>query len=86
MKKKILFLTIGSYVGGMEIVTLHLIRRLKTEGHEVKCLVTGWNDGRFIKELEEGNTGHAGHTESGHNFRTATKSNFLLATQVHLDN
>lgn len=53
MKKKILFLTIGSYVGGLEIVTLHLIRKLKAEGHELKCLVTGWNDGRFIRELEE---------------------------------
>jgi len=53
MKKKILFLTIGSYVGGMEIVTLHLIRKLKAEGHELKCLVTGWNDGKFIRELEE---------------------------------
>ena len=53
MKKKILFLTIGSYVGGLEIVTLHLIRQLKAEGHELKCLVTGWNDGAFIRELEK---------------------------------
>jgi len=50
---RILFPAIGSYVSGLEVVTLHLIRKLKEEGHEIKCVVNGWNDGVFISELQK---------------------------------
>ena len=50
---KLLFFAGGSYVSGLEIVTLHLIRQLKEEGHEIRCIVNGWNDGMFIGKLKE---------------------------------
>ena len=50
---KYLFFAGGSYISGLEIVTLHLIRKLKEQGNEVKCIVNGWNDGMFIKELKK---------------------------------
>jgi L-malate glycosyltransferase len=50
---KILVVAGGSYVSGLEVVTLHLISQLKREGNEVRCIVSGWNDGMFIKELEK---------------------------------
>ncbi|HLZ89587.1 MAG TPA: glycosyltransferase [Puia sp.] len=53
MKKRILFFAGGAYISGLEIVTLHLIRKLKSEGHELKCVINGWNDGMFIRELEK---------------------------------
>ncbi|MDR3717123.1 MAG: glycosyltransferase family 4 protein [Puia sp.] len=53
MGKKILVFIGASYVSGLEVVTLHLIRRLKEEGHEVKCVINGWNDGAFGNSLKE---------------------------------
>ena len=47
MIKKILFFTGGSYVAGLEIVTLQLIKGLKDRGFDVRCVVNGWNDGDF---------------------------------------
>jgi glycosyltransferase involved in cell wall biosynthesis len=52
-KNKILVFIGGSYVSGLEIVTLHLISELKREGHLIRCIVNGWNDGMIIKELQK---------------------------------
>lgn len=52
-KKNILVFISASYVSGLEVVTLHLIRRLKEMGHEVRCVVNGWNDGVFRQKLDE---------------------------------
>lgn len=51
MIKKILFFTGGSYVAGLEIVTLQLIKGLKDRGFDVRCVVNGWNDGDFKSRL-----------------------------------
>ena len=51
MVKKILFFTGGSYVAGLEIVTLQLIKGLKDRGFDVRCVVNGWNDGDFKSRL-----------------------------------
>lgn len=51
MVKKILFFTGGSYVAGLEIVTLQLIKGLKERGYDVRCVVNGWNDGDFKNRL-----------------------------------
>lgn len=53
MPDKILLFCGGSYVSGLEIVTLHLIKGLKEKGYEVRCICNGWNDGNFKKRLEE---------------------------------
>jgi len=53
MNKKILVFIGGSYISGLEIVTLHLIGELKREGHIVRCIVNGWNDGMILKELHK---------------------------------
>jgi len=50
---KILFFAGGSYVSGLEIVTIHLLRALKQSGYDVRCVMNGWNDGIFKKKLEE---------------------------------
>jgi glycosyltransferase involved in cell wall biosynthesis len=42
----------GSYVSGMEIVALSVVGGLRKAGHDVTCLVNGWNDGEFIRRLE----------------------------------
>jgi glycosyltransferase involved in cell wall biosynthesis len=42
----------GSYVSGAEIVVLDLLRGLKERGHEVACVMSGWNDGDFPTHLE----------------------------------
>jgi L-malate glycosyltransferase len=52
-KKKILVFISASYVSGLEVVTLHLIRQLKESGHDVRCVVNGWNDGVFKQKLDE---------------------------------
>jgi len=52
-KKKILIFISASYVAGLEVVTLHLIRQLKERGHDVRCVVNGWNDGVFKQKLNE---------------------------------
>ena len=53
MAKKILFFTGGSYVSGMEIITLHLMSCLKDQGYDVRCIFSGWNDGKFKIKLDE---------------------------------
>jgi len=52
MAKKILVFCGGSYVFGAEIVTISVIKELQSNGFEVYCIVSGWNDGNFIKRLE----------------------------------
>jgi len=52
-KNKILVFIGGAYVSGLEVVTLHLIGELKRQGHSVRCIVNGWNDGMIIKELQK---------------------------------
>ncbi|MBO9571123.1 MAG: glycosyltransferase [Chitinophagaceae bacterium] len=53
MKKRIVFFIGGSYVSGLEIITLHLIKELKQKGHEIYCVISGWNDGVFKGKLED---------------------------------
>ena len=53
MAKKILFFTGGSYISGMEMVTLHLMSCLKDSGYDVRCIFSGWNDGKFKIKLDE---------------------------------
>ncbi|PWT72762.1 MAG: hypothetical protein C5B59_15085 [Bacteroidetes bacterium] len=54
MKKgRILFFIGGSYVSGLEIVTLHLLKGLKDNGYELSCVINGWNDGVFKEKLNE---------------------------------
>lgn len=51
MAKRILFFVGGSYVSGVEIITLHLIKELKRKGCNVHCVISGWNDGVFKQKL-----------------------------------
>ena len=53
MGSKILFFCGGAYISGMEIVTLHLMKGLKENGYEVRCIFSGWNDGNFKNKLDE---------------------------------
>ncbi|HEY4109839.1 glycosyltransferase family 4 protein [Puia sp.] len=52
-KKRILVFIGASYVSGLEISTLHLLHGLKRDGHDVRCVVNGWNDGVFRQKLDE---------------------------------
>jgi len=58
--KKILALTMGSYIGGTEIVTLQVFKLLKTK-FQIHCMVNGWNDGAFISELNKININYTTH-------------------------
>jgi glycosyltransferase involved in cell wall biosynthesis len=51
-RKKILVFISASYVSGLEVVTLHLIRQLKQRGHDVRGVINGWNDGVFREKLD----------------------------------
>ncbi len=53
MNKRILFFVGGAYVSGMETVALHLMRGLKENGYDIRCVTSGWNDGNFKKKLED---------------------------------
>lgn len=53
MPGKILFFCGGAYISGMEVVTLHLMKGLKEQGYEVRCIFSGWNDGNFRRKLDE---------------------------------
>ena len=55
-----LALTMGSYIGGTEIVTLQVLQILKTK-FQIHCMVNGWNDGVFISELNKINVGYTTH-------------------------
>jgi len=43
----------GSYVSGMEIAALSVMKGLDTCGHTVRCVVNAWNDGDFPERLNE---------------------------------
>jgi glycosyltransferase involved in cell wall biosynthesis len=53
MGKKILVFCGGGFVFGAEIVTLSILEELVNHGHEVHCIVSGWNNGEFIKRLNK---------------------------------
>lgn len=50
---RLLFFSGGSYVAGMEIVNLELMRQLNKMGIPVHAVISGWNDGLFPKMLHE---------------------------------
>ena len=54
----VLFACGGSYVSGLEIVELAVMRGLATRGHRVHALVSGWNDGDFIGRLRAAGIPH----------------------------
>jgi glycosyltransferase involved in cell wall biosynthesis len=49
---KILFFIGGSYISGLEIVTLHLLKGLKEQGFEIRCIISGWNNNDFKERLK----------------------------------
>lgn len=55
---RILYQCGGSYVSGMEIVELAIIRGLAARGHVIHCIVSGWNDGDFVGRLREAGISH----------------------------
>lgn len=56
--RRLLFLCGATYVSGMEIAELELMRSLQDRGHTVHCVVSGWNDGDFIGRLEDAGIPH----------------------------
>jgi hypothetical protein len=48
----------GSYIGGLETVTLALMRELKVRGHPCFAIVSGWNDGQYPAQLSEADIPH----------------------------
>lgn len=50
---KILFVGVGSYVYGAENIILSVIRSFHQKGHTLFCAVSGWNDGKFIQQLNQ---------------------------------
>lgn len=50
--KRILLVCGASKVFGVERITLRIIEELKARGWSFHCILSGWNDGVFIKELE----------------------------------
>src|SRR5665213_1941598 len=57
-RMRFLFFAGGSYIGGMEIVTLTLMKELRAQGHECFAIVSGWNDGRYPAKLAEAEIPH----------------------------
>jgi glycosyltransferase involved in cell wall biosynthesis len=55
---RFLFFAGGSYIGGMEIVTLTLMKELRAQGHDCLAIVSGWNDGRYPVKLDEARIPH----------------------------
>jgi glycosyltransferase involved in cell wall biosynthesis len=50
--KKLLFICGGTNVFGAEKVSLRIIEELHKRNWQVHCMLSGWNDGVFIKELQ----------------------------------
>src|SRR5688500_18116056 len=48
----------ATYMSGAELITLAMMRGLKARGHDVRCVVSGWNDGEFIRELRKSGIEH----------------------------
>ncbi len=51
--KNILVVVNGNYIFGAERVTLNILKGLKENGYGIHCMVSGWNDGNFIRHLNE---------------------------------
>ena len=49
--KRLLVLVNGNYVSGAERMTIEILKGLKDSDNSVHCIVSGWNDGNFIKHL-----------------------------------
>lgn len=49
MKKKILFFVGGNYFGGLEIVTITLIKGLKENNYDCRCVLSGWSKNNTFK-------------------------------------
>lgn len=56
---RLLVLTNGNYIFGAERVTLDILKGLKERGYVLHCIVSGWNDGHFIRLLEEMQIGYS---------------------------
>jgi len=52
-KKRLLVFANGNYIFGAERVTIDILEDLKKKDYTVHCIVSGWNDGNFIRYLEE---------------------------------
>lgn len=48
---RLLFFPGGSYIGGLEIVTLSLMQELQSRGHPCFAVVSGWNNGVYPSKL-----------------------------------
>lgn len=81
MGKKILVVIGASYVSGLEVVTLHLMKGLKERGYDVRCFVNGWNDGQFKSLLEGAEIPYA---EAKLGWLYITKPLWTLDTLLHL--
>ena len=57
-KKRILVIAGGTYISGAEKVTLDVVQGFKENGHEVHCMVSGWNNGDFIDQLKSLHINH----------------------------
>jgi glycosyltransferase involved in cell wall biosynthesis len=55
---RFLFFPGGSYIGGLETVTLALMRELRVQGHPCLAIVSGWNDGQYPAQLSEADIPH----------------------------
>src|SRR5690349_3652370 len=55
---RLLFFPIGSYIGGLETVTLGLMRELQAQSHPCYAVVSGWNDGRYPAMLTQAGVPH----------------------------
>ena len=49
--KRLLVVVNGNYIYGAERVTIDILEGLKESGYKIHCIVSGWNDGNFIKHL-----------------------------------
>ena len=50
--KRLLVFANGNYIFGAERVTIDILKGLKERGYSIHCIVSGWNDGNFIKYLQ----------------------------------
>jgi glycosyltransferase involved in cell wall biosynthesis len=50
---KLLFLVGGTFVSGLEVIALSLMRELRSVGNDVRAVVNGWNDGDFPRRLTD---------------------------------
>lgn len=49
---RVAFLCGGSYVSGMELIELSIMKGLADRGHAIHCIASAWNNGDFISRLE----------------------------------